>query len=237
MITAQKQMSEGKQMLDAPTFSFAVISVLPLCHSLKGFVTVGCVNCWGHSCFVLTVHILYVEFPPSSLPTVYILRQKCTFHFQNMAFFSPLFLTESPEMKYTILPRSYYSLYSHYTLCSEYELGSMDGIAGWLFTAIFRVFILFRDVPGQKSHSVKPLTCWNMTDGDKHCLMVVCTVATLKQLADVSQESCSIRMSTSPKFQPVANTCSCTFLEGGKKWTNVSKSSRKQAVLREDWHP
>lgn len=114
--------------------------------------------------------------------------------------FSPLFLTESPEMKYTILPRSYYSLYSHYTLCSEYELGSMDGIAGWLFTAIFRVFILFRDVPGQKSHSVKPLTCWNMTDGDKHCLMVVCTVATLKQLADVSQESCSIRMSTSPKF-------------------------------------
>lgn len=77
-------------MLDAPTFSFAVISVLPLCDSLKGFVTVGCVNCWGHSCFVLTVHILYVEFPPSSLPTVYILKQKCTFHFQNMAFF-PLY--------------------------------------------------------------------------------------------------------------------------------------------------
>lgn len=175
MITTQKQMSEGKQILDAPTFSFALISVL-LCDSLKGFATVGWMNCWGHSCFVLTVHVLYCTVSGiSTFSTSYCVYTQAKMHLSlsEHYIFSSLFLTESPEMECTSLPKSQYSLYSHYTLCSEYELSSKEGIAGWLFTAIFRAFILFRDVPGQKSHSVKPLTHWNMTDGAKHQLMAL----------------------------------------------------------------
>lgn len=98
-------------------FSFSLISTLPVRNSLKGFTISGWMNYWGESYFVLTVNVLYLEFPPSLPPIVYVFKQKYSFRALSTIFLYSLLKQEAaPELELTSLPGSQqsfdYALYS-----------------------------------------------------------------------------------------------------------------------------